>query len=100
MYHRVLFSELSGKKPESYQLKAIIDNKSCVEALRSSSQIEDKRLRIEIGEVKEMIKSKIVNEVTWVEGSAQLADALTKKGASGLGIQEVIQKGMLFGRYM
>ena len=100
VYHRVLFSELSGKKPESYQLKAIIDNKSCVEALRSSSQIEDKRLRIEIGEVKEMIKSKIVNEVTWVEGSAQLADALTKKGASGLGIQEVIQKGMLFGRYM
>ena len=26
VYHRVLFSELSGKKPESYQLKAIIDN--------------------------------------------------------------------------
>ena len=62
IYHQVLFSELTGKKPEKYQLKAIIDNKSCLEALRSSSQIEDKRLRIEIGEVKEMIKAKIVNE--------------------------------------
>ena len=100
IYHRVLFSELTGKKPEKYQLKAIIDNKSCLEALRSSSQIEDKRLRIEIGEVKEMIKAKIVNEIIWVEGSAQLADALTKRGASGLGIQEVIQRGMLLGQYM
>ena len=92
-FFMVLFSELTGKKPEKYHLKAKIDNKSCLEALHSSSQIE-------IGEVKEMIKAKIVNEVIWVEGSAQLADALTKKGASGIGIQEAIQRGMLLGHYM
>ena len=95
IYLRMLLSELIGKKPEKMQCKAIIDNKSCVEALRSSSQVEDKRLRIEIGSVKEMIKDRIVDEVTWVDGSEQLADVLTKRGSSGLELQEVIQKGRL-----
>ena len=95
IYHRMLLSELIGRKPEKIQVKAIIDNKSCVEALRSSSQVDDKRLRIEIGSVKEMLQRRIIEEVSWVDGSEQLADVLTKKGSSGLHLQEVIQSGRL-----
>ena len=100
IYHRMLLSELVGKKPEKMQIKAIIDNRSCVEAIRSSSQVDDKRLRIEIGSVKEMLQTKVIDEVSWVEGAEQLADVLTKKGSSGLELQEVIQRGMLRKRYI
>ena len=95
IYHRVLMSELSGKNTESFVIDAIIDNKSCVEALRSTSQIDDKRLRIEMGEIKELLHDRVIKEVSWVDGSAQIADCLTKKGASGLLLQQIIQKGMI-----
>ena len=93
LYHRVLVSELTGKKPEKFEIKAIIDNKSCVESIKSTSQVDDKRLRIEIGELKELIHDKQVNEISWVPGSAQVADTLTKQGASGLMLLDIIQKG-------
>ena len=93
VYHRTMVSELSGKKPENFDINAIIDNKSCVEALFSTHQVEDKRLRIEIGEIKEMIDRKVVKDISWVPGSAQIADALTKAGASGLRILEIVQNG-------
>ena len=94
VYHRVLVSELSGKKPDRFEIRAVIDNRSCVDALNSTSQVDDKRLRIEIGEVKELIYGKEVKEVTWVDGSGQIADALTKQGASGLKLLQIIQTGM------
>ena len=93
IYHRVLISELSGRKKDSFEIKAVIDNRSCVDALKSTSQVDDKRLRIEIGELKELLQQKVVKEVSWVEGSDQIADALTKQGASGLKLLEIIQNG-------
>ena len=96
IYHRILLSELTGKKPEKFEIRAIIDNKSCVQALRSTSQVEDKRLRIEIGEIKELIQDKQVQEVSWVAGSAQIADVLTKAGASGLKLLDILQNGQIF----
>ena len=91
--HRMLVSELSGRKAENFDIRAVIDNRSCVDALKSTSQVDDKRLRIEIGEVKELLQQKVVREVSWVEGSDQIADALTKQGASGLKLLDIIQNG-------
>ena len=95
IFHRVLLSELSGKTPENFDIEAIIDNKSCVTALNSTSNVDDKRLRIEIAEIKEMIANKVIKDVRWVKGSEQLADPLTKQGASGLSLLKVIQTGKL-----
>ena len=93
IFHRMIVSELSGKKSDRFDIKAVIDNRSCVEALNSTHQVEDKRLRIEIGEIKEMIFGGVVKDISWVPGSAQIADALTKAGASGLRILEIVQNG-------
>ena len=95
IYHRKLVSELTGKKVDKFEIRAVIDNKSCVDALSSTSQVDDKRLRLELGCVKEMLQNNEVKEVRWVEGSAQLADSLTKKGSPGLVLQNVIQRGMI-----
>ena len=57
-----------------------VDNHSLVEALRSSKLVEDRRLRIDIAVLKDMISKGELSSVSWVDTISQLADCLTKKG--------------------
>ena len=71
-----------------------VDNKSLVEAIYSTKLVNDKRLRIDIGAIKEMLKSDI-EQVKWLPGSSQLANCLTKRGASGEQLLTVFRTGRL-----
>ena len=95
MYLRTVIAELTGKSVSSIKIKAITDNRSCVDAILSTSLIDDKRLRIEMGMLKTMLKNREIDQITWVQGSEQLADALTKRGASGYNLLHVLQNGHL-----
>ena len=44
--------------------------------------MSDKRLRIEIGIVKEMVENNQISKIGWIESKKQIADILTKKGVS------------------
>lgn len=90
----MLITMLYGKKPQSIKISAIIDNNSCVDAIHSTSQ-DDKRLKIEIGVLKELMSTKMTDKVSWVPGSGQLADVLTKRGASGISLLEILHTGQL-----
>ena len=46
----------------------------------SFTQILDKRLRIEMAILREMLSNKEITEITWVPNIHQIADALTKRG--------------------
>ena len=72
-----------------------MDNKSTVDAVRSTTVVDDRRLRREIGAVKQMLERKIIRSIKWVPGSDQLADVLTKRGVNGNKILQVVQKGQL-----
>ena len=73
-------SEISGGgRP---RIKCYVDNKSLVDALQSCKNVEDRRLRIDIAVLRDMLERREVEEVSWVNTSMQLADCLTKKGAS------------------
>ena len=74
-------------------VKAIIDNKSTCDAVYSSTDVSEKRLRREIAIIQEMVESGEVKEIRWLEGKDQLADALTKRGASTLKLMKVMQAG-------
>ena len=51
------------------------------ETLRTSKSVSDTRLRVDIARLREMVREgEIV--VEWVPGRLQVADALTKRGAS------------------
>ena len=63
-------------------VNCFVDNKSLVDALYSTKNVEDKHLRIDIAVLKDMISQKYLNEVSWVESAQQLANALTKAGCS------------------
>ncbi len=75
-------------------IDAIVDNKSLYDALKSTSQVREKRLAIDIASVKECVKKDKVN-IFWVKGQYQLADCLTKRGASGINLLECVQNGMV-----
>ena len=57
------------------------DSKSLVDHLESTQVIQDARLRVDIARLREMVRLKEI-ELKWVRGKEQLADCLTKRGAS------------------
>ena len=71
-----IWEEIYGKK-----LKVIgySDSKNLKEAVKSLKGVENKRMRIEIMYLKEIIESGEVTGINWIKKNKQVADGLTKK---------------------
>lgn len=70
----------------------VTDNRNLVDAAYSSKLLEDRRLLIEMGIVREMINRNEV-ELRWVKANDQVGDVLTKVGVSGSKLRQVISEG-------
>lgn len=73
---------------------ATVDNRSLVEAVHSTKQVSDRRLRIDIGCIKQMVDENFVT-IKWCSGKMQLANVLTKRGASGKELLSVFHTGQI-----
>ena len=93
IFIRRLICEMMGWPEKDIAIEAIIDNKSCLDALQSTSLVEDKRLRREISSIQELLQTNEVKSVHWVPGDKQLCDVLTKSGVNSLKLLTVIQNG-------
>ena len=71
-----------------------VDSNNLYQAVYSTKFVEDKRLRIDIAQVQEYVKKKVM-EVRWVKAEEMLADGLTKKGVNVDKLMTVIKEGML-----
>ena len=60
----------------------ICDNKSLVDAVYSTTNLEDKCLLLDVCVLRDMISKGLISSFKWVPGDTQLADCLTKQGAS------------------
>lgn len=91
-----LYAELtSGEaKPERLPIVCITDNRSLYDAIRSTKCVSDKRLRLEISSIKELIQARQIKTVGWLDTKCQLADCLTKKGASAFNLLKAISDGV------
>ena len=69
------------------------DNKSLKDHLQSSNIASDLWLSVDMACLQEMVELKEINTV-WVEGKQQLADALTKYGASAALLVKVLGSGL------
>lgn len=97
-----LFSELTTGNAElnAPPLICVTDNHSLFDALKSTKQVSEKRLRLEISSIKELIQSKRIKRVLWSDTKTQLADCLTKKGASALVLLKALSEGLwCYGKY-
>ena len=68
------------------------DNKSLVESLLSSKQVNDRRLRLDINVIENMLARGEITKVIWVSSKDQLADCLTKKGVCTDKLQAIISR--------
>ena len=68
VYLKHLISEIyhDNVRESKISILAYIDNKSLDESLRSTKQVQEKRLRIDIAEVQRMLESKGINEINWI----------------------------------
>ena len=90
---RVVQSTLAG---ETLALADGIDNAiflSLVDAIKSTKSVTEKRLRLEISGIKELIQNKRIQRIMWSTTKEQLADCLTKKGASSLVLLKALKNG-------
>ena len=71
------------------------DNSSLMETLHTIKLIKNMCLRVEIGWLQEMVQQ---NEILieWIDGTFQLADVLTKAGASAVRLVGVLESSHLF----
>ena len=68
------------------------DNSSSEETIHTSNIISGQRLRVDMSRVREMVREEEI-KVFWLDD--QLADALTKHGASSARLMEVLQSSKI-----
>lgn len=90
-----LYSELSTGtiKQHTLPVMCVTDNYSLIEAIKSTKSVTEKRLRLEISGIKELIQNKKIEKILWSATKEQLADCLTKKGASALILLKALKDG-------
>ena len=91
VYLKGMLTELTSAS--DIPIIAFVDNKSVVEAIHSTKLVEDKRLRIDIGAMKQSLENGEVSAIKWCPGNQQLANCMTKKGASGCDLLTILQGG-------
>ena len=94
IFLRSVITELIDPLSSVIPLQIYTDNKSVVESIHSTRMVEDKLLRLTFAALKESISSGDII-VKWCPGNLQLANCMTKKGASGVQLTSVLQSGRL-----
>ena len=85
-----------------FQLTSIVDtfvycdNRNLVNAVHSSTNLEDKRLVIDVSVLRDFLQQKELSDFCWVSTEFQLADTLTKQGASDKLLINVLNKKLCF----
>ena len=63
-------------------IEAYTDNKPVEQSVRSTKQLHERRLRVDIGEVQRLLEDKEIVDIKWIPTNLQLADGLTKRDIS------------------
>ena len=75
-------------------VKIITDNKSLYDSSNTTHSISDKELTIDMNYIREKLDRKEM-EIYWKDGSHQICDVLTKRGASYEQLCSVLHQGLL-----
>ena len=93
-YFAEILSEILFRNNRDISIRLMVDNKSMFDNVYSVKNVSEKRLRIDIAIIKELVsEDRLVLE--WVETKCQLADVLTKKGVNPVKLNNILQSGFL-----
>ena len=68
---------------------------ACVEAVHSTKLVDDKSLRVDIAAISEYLTRTEVSEIKWSPGNKHLVDCMTKCGAAGYNLLNILKDGRL-----
>lgn len=89
-----MLSQIIHGEDRPLPVELYVDNRSLYDNVYSVKTVSEKRLRIDIAILKEMVQNGEVN-IFWVNSKSQLADVLTKKGVNSLKIAKVFESGSM-----
>ena len=88
-----LVSEVyTGNRTSSIPIECYVDNRNLHDAAYGTTPITDQYSLVDLSIIRERIKSSEI-KVKWIHSRKQLADVLTKKGASHEALLKVLQNG-------
>ena len=93
VYIKFVLRELLGDVVDNIPLHLVTDSKNLHDAVLSSTLVENPRLRTDIAKVKESLKEKELQDFSLVKGKEMIADVLTKKGAPGTLLMNILRTG-------
>ncbi|KAE8287090.1 hypothetical protein D5F01_LYC15052 [Larimichthys crocea] len=70
------------------------NNHSLFDAVKSTKSVTEKRLRLKISSIKELINSGTIQRIMWSTTKEQLADCLTKKQTSLITLLRALSEGV------
>ena len=85
----ILSQVLMNSSENKIRIKLIVDNKSLFDKVHSTKNVTERRLRIDLAILKELVSERCLT-VCWTESSNQIADALTKRGVNPANILSFI----------
>ena len=85
--------QIFGTRANDIPTLVLSDCKNLTQAIKSTSLGEDPWLIPDIAIIKDALEDKTVNEVRWVSSKDMMADCLTKAGASGSSLMQVLESG-------
>ena len=80
LLNEILYCKSNDTK--NIKIECFTDNHQLYDSVYSIRPIQDKRLRTEIALLREMINKNEITKINWIENKYQIADCLTKYGAS------------------
>ena len=90
-YYRKMLENIIGIPHKTIPIIAYVDNKSMIEAVHSTKLVDDKRLRVDIAAISESLTRIEISEIKRCPGNIHLADCMTKRGAVGYNLLNLLK---------
>ena len=94
-YCRKMLENIIGIPHKTISIIVYVDNQSVIEAVHSTKLVFDKRLRVDIAAVSESLTRTEGSEIKWCPSNIHLADCMTKRGAAGYNLLNILKDGRL-----
>ena len=92
-----IFKELLSCQANSSSIDVIVfcDNRNLVDSVHSTTSIEDRRLLIDVCVLRDMVSNGEINNFSWIPTDLQIANCLTKQGASTNNLLKVLNNKLI-----
>ena len=93
VYIKAVLKELLGGLVDNIPLVLNTDSKNLYNSVHTSSLVDNHRIRTDLAKLKESISNGELKDFLLVTGEKMIADVLTKRGAAGFQLMNILQTG-------